>query len=269
MTARRPTRSDASAQSERQEGEGVFGRWVRRKQAAREAEAREAEAPARGEERAETPPGPETADRGRGPARASAGEESAVEGPLPDLPDIDSLGAGSDYKVFLQPGVPVELRRQALRKAWLTDPGVRAYKTYAEYDWDFNAPGYGALRSGDTAEKLVGRLFSKAKDEVGKKDEVRRNAAALGEKDGGGAEDGASDRIAADDSGIERAKAVDDRLRLDAAAQSQRREKAATAEARYGQEKSPAERRGVAEPPARPAETKRRPRRHGSALPEA
>lgn len=40
----------------------------------------------------------------------------------PPLPDPDSLDAASDLRPFLQPGVPAELRRRALRRMWKVNP---------------------------------------------------------------------------------------------------------------------------------------------------
>jgi hypothetical protein len=71
------------------------------------------------------------------------------------LPPIDSLGADSDFTVFLRRGVPEGLRNAALQKLWRTEPSVVNYVPLVEYNWDFNAPGYGALRPGDDVVKLA------------------------------------------------------------------------------------------------------------------
>jgi hypothetical protein len=81
------------------------------------------------------------------------------------LPALDSLDAVSDYTAFLKPGVPRELRTLALRRAWATDPAITGYKTLADYDWDFNAPGYGALRVTDNVKELADRVFGMIKAE--------------------------------------------------------------------------------------------------------
>jgi hypothetical protein len=78
---------------------------------------------------------------------------------LASLPALDTLDAVSDYTAFLKPGVPRELRTLALRRAWATDPAITGYKTLADYDWDFNAPGYGALRVTDNVREMAGRVF--------------------------------------------------------------------------------------------------------------
>jgi hypothetical protein len=57
------------------------------------------------------------------------------------LPAIDSIGAGSDIRAFLEVGVPADLTRAALRRVWLTDPTIRNFVGLSENSWDFNAPG--------------------------------------------------------------------------------------------------------------------------------
>ncbi len=92
--------------------------------------------------------------------------ESEVEPFDPaSLPALETLDAVSDYTAFLKPGVPRELRVLALRRAWATDPAITGYKTLADYDWDFNAPGYGALRVTDNVKELADRVFGMIKAE--------------------------------------------------------------------------------------------------------
>jgi hypothetical protein len=57
------------------------------------------------------------------------------------LPPIESISAETDIRAFLAPGVPPELARAALRRAWAADPKIRDFVGLADYDWDFNAPG--------------------------------------------------------------------------------------------------------------------------------
>lgn len=100
------------------------------------------------------------------PAPESVPAENAVQPAAPEepfdpasLPALDTLDQASDYTAFLKPGVPRELRTLALRRAWVTDPAITGYKTLADYDWDFNAPGYGALRVTDDVADLARRAF--------------------------------------------------------------------------------------------------------------
>lgn len=74
-----------------------------------------------------------------------------VEDPAPELPPIETLCANSDFTVFLARGVSTALQTQALRIAWASDPAIANFRGMAEYDWDFNAPGYGDLAPGDDA----------------------------------------------------------------------------------------------------------------------
>lgn len=76
------------------------------------------------------------------------------------LPPVESLGPGSDIRAFLQKGVPAALRRAALRRIWTADPKISGFREVADYDWDFNAPGYGALAPGDDVRKAVERLLA-------------------------------------------------------------------------------------------------------------
>lgn len=130
------------------EDEGFLGRWARLKRS-RAAEVSEPEV-------VEATPEPE-----------------AEPFDPASLPDLNTLDAVSDYTAFLKPGVPRELRTMALRRAWATDPAITGYKTLADYDWDFNAPGYGALRVTDNVKDLADRVFGmlKAEDEPESKPE--------------------------------------------------------------------------------------------------
>ena len=73
------------------------------------------------------------------PAEAGDAEiqPETSEAPPPDLPDIDSLDADSDYSVFMQEGVPAALRRLALRKLWRSDPLFSSIDEMVEYGEDF------------------------------------------------------------------------------------------------------------------------------------
>ncbi len=114
-------------------GEGLLRRWARRKQAAKA-----------------QPVMPV-------PATASdvAQDASQAEEPVPVLPDLDTLDASSDYSAFLQRGVPAELQRMALQRAWSSDAAIAEFRGMAEYAWDFNAPQYGQLWAVDDIAKLI------------------------------------------------------------------------------------------------------------------
>jgi hypothetical protein len=76
------------------------------------------------------------------------------------LPSIESLTADSDFTVFLRPGVPEALRNAALQKLWRTEPSVVNYVPLVEYNWDFNAPGYGALKAGEDVAKIARQVWN-------------------------------------------------------------------------------------------------------------
>jgi hypothetical protein len=82
---------------------------------------------------------------------AKPGLPPPTESPLgaANLPPIESIGAASDIRPFLAPGVPADLTRAALRRAWSTDPAIRDFIGLSENSWDFNAPdgvpGFGSL----------------------------------------------------------------------------------------------------------------------------
>ena len=60
---------------------------------------------------------------------------------------------------FLKAAVPDALRLAALRKAWSTDSEIAGFRGFADYDWDFNAPGYGKLLPIDDIRKLCDAIF--------------------------------------------------------------------------------------------------------------
>jgi Protein of unknown function (DUF3306) len=81
------------------------------------------------------------------------------------LPSIESITAGTDIRAFLQSGVPAELTRAALRRAWTTDPAIRDFIGIAENQWDFTdpgaIPGFGPLQATDDVAKLVAQAMGK------------------------------------------------------------------------------------------------------------
>jgi Protein of unknown function (DUF3306) len=128
------------------EAEGFLGRWSRLK--------RERATDAARQEEPSGPEGPSAVDQ------PVAGAEPAVD--PESLPPIESLTADSDYKPFLARGVPEELRRLALRKAWTTNPQIANFRGFADYDWDCNAPGYGQLLPIDDIKRLCDAVLRPA-----------------------------------------------------------------------------------------------------------
>lgn len=121
--------------------EDFLARWSRRKQQSRA----EPERPAP----AQPAPPPETKDE--------------TEFDLSSLPSIDEINAATDITAFLGKGIPRELSRAALRRAWAADPAIRDFVGLAENAWDFNdpnaMPGFGPLDcSSEELAALVDRV---------------------------------------------------------------------------------------------------------------
>jgi hypothetical protein len=101
-----------------------LARWSRRKAAARRG-APEPEPPPPVPRAAEEAACPKP-DEGE-PAELRTAPRPRAENALPELdlaklPDPETLDATSDFSVFMQPGVPAELRRRALRRLWKVNP---------------------------------------------------------------------------------------------------------------------------------------------------
>jgi hypothetical protein len=81
------------------------------------------------------------------------------------LPSLESIAADSDIGAFLQSGVPAELTRAALRRAWASDPAIRDFIGVAENQWDFNdpdgIPGFGPLPATDSAPPVLTQVPNK------------------------------------------------------------------------------------------------------------
>jgi hypothetical protein len=128
--------------------ESFLARWSRRK--------RGAAAKTRGE----PDPGKTVGDPAREAPAASLPPDEAQ--PLFDpasLPPIESIGAGTDIRAFLAAGVPADVTRAALRRAWSSDPAIRDFIGLSENSWDFNAsggvPGFGSVKAEDVRRLLA------------------------------------------------------------------------------------------------------------------
>jgi hypothetical protein len=129
------------------DNEEFLSRWSRRKREAKQA----AEADARPAEPMDAHPPV--------PSEAFAADPANSEVDLSGLPPVDSIDAASDITVFLRQGIPRELSRAALRRAWSADPAIRDFVGLAENAWDFNdpdaMPGFGPL---DPSQVELGAL---------------------------------------------------------------------------------------------------------------
>jgi Protein of unknown function (DUF3306) len=145
-------------------------RWSRRKRAAAQAEeakSRETPPPAASGEAVGTEGLAAEGSVGDGPA--SPRVPPTPVGPSFDpagVPPIESIAADTDIRAFLAPGVPPELTRAALRRAWAADPSIRDFVGLADYDWDFNTPGsmagFGALEMTDELRRVVAQIIGPA-----------------------------------------------------------------------------------------------------------
>ncbi len=137
------------------ENEDFLSRWSRRKQDASR----------------ETKPAPE--DKAPPPqAPASGAQQAALAQGKPDheplfdlakLPSLDSIGASTDIRMFMQPGVPASLSSAALRRAWSADPSIRDFIGLSENAWDFTKPesmtGFGELLPIDDVKQMLSQFL--------------------------------------------------------------------------------------------------------------
>ena len=146
---------------------GFLKRWSRRKRtedpppAISPAERPPSSLPPQAGEGSEAFPPPRSGggQEGVAPQAKLSSESEKQEIDPATLPPIESLGADSDYTIFLRQGVPEALRIAALRKAWASDPFIRDFRSPAiEYGWDFTTPEYN-LRATDDVAKLLDRIF--------------------------------------------------------------------------------------------------------------
>ncbi|MEA2917924.1 MAG: hypothetical protein QOJ15_10005 [Bradyrhizobium sp.] len=104
-----------------------------------------------------------SADLEAPPARADAATAEPFD--LASLPSIESIVADTDIGVFLRSGVPAELTRAALRRAWASDPVIRDFIGIAENQWDFNdpdaIPGFGPLQATDNAPAVFAQVATR------------------------------------------------------------------------------------------------------------
>lgn len=138
---------ERSRRGERPDDEGFLNRWSRRKAEARAQEATPAAT-----------------------AEAAPAAEDAPEPEAPlDLPDIESLTAESDFKVFMAKGVPQHLRNQALRKLWRLKPSLANLDGLLDYGGDYTRSAMvpaAAVRTAYQVGKGYLRDEPKAPDQV-------------------------------------------------------------------------------------------------------
>ena len=141
--------------------ENFLTRWSRRKQ---QAESK----PDEPDIASDSPPEagePGAAANAGGPqdvvAGDAAGKEKEAEVDLSTLPSLDTIGADTDVRGFLQKGVPLNLTRAALSRAWTSDPAISNFIGIAENQWDFasgDIPGFGPLTAADNIARMVSQI---------------------------------------------------------------------------------------------------------------
>jgi len=140
---------------------GFLERWSRKKIDAE----REAPAPAKADAKDASPAAevrpPER--QAKNDAKIPDNTASKPEFDLASLPSLDSITAVTDIRAFLAPGVPTDVARAALRRAWAADPAIRDFKGLAENAWDFTdptaMPGFGELPPGTDIKKMLAQIF--------------------------------------------------------------------------------------------------------------
>jgi hypothetical protein len=137
------------------ERETFLERWSRRKRAAAPPDPESDEAPA------EPRPPAAVSSPAAPPAEPL---EPAFD--LSKLPPLESITGETDIRAYLAPGVPAELTRAALRRAWAADPKIRDFVGLSENSWDFNAPegmpGFGPLDMTDEMRRQITNMVGRA-----------------------------------------------------------------------------------------------------------
>ena len=137
--------------------EEFLARWSRRKREAKAA--------------VDAPPPTEPAETPDPAPSATAENPANAEVDLANLPPVESITAATDVTAFLRHGIPPELSRAALRRAWAADPAIRDFVGLAENAWDFNdpnaMPGFGPLDcSKEQLATLVDGIVGRARSVV-------------------------------------------------------------------------------------------------------
>lgn len=147
---------------------GFLGRWSRRKAEAKTAVSTQAEETTSGisPDLQDAEATPDLATREADPAMEEASEPPAFD--VASLPDIDSLGPGSDFSMFMQTGVPSELKTKALRKLWRVKPELANLDGLLDYGEDLT----GSFKVVDHLKTAyeIGRGFLRDQDDEARKD---------------------------------------------------------------------------------------------------
>ena len=108
--------------------EGFLGRWSRRKA--------EAVAASDNVDLAASDSADVVEEETEGTSSSTGEPREAEVFDVSTLPDIDSLGPGSDFSMFMQAGVPSALKTKALRKLWRVKPELANLDGLLDYGED-------------------------------------------------------------------------------------------------------------------------------------
>lgn len=153
--------------------EDFLARWSRRKRAAeQDRQAGQAAPPAQPVSSEAEKPGEQATSDASKPERQ---DEETID--LASLPPIESITSATDVTAFLRQGVPPELTRAALRRAWGADPAIRDFIGLAENAWDFNdptaIPGFGPLdQTPDQTRRMLSGLIDDVREAADQAGEV-------------------------------------------------------------------------------------------------
>lgn len=178
--------------------ESFVGRWARLKRQARTGEAE----PAAGEDLREDAIAGDGAESGVAALRPPANDAPVRPRPLTreDFADVDfdALDFNSDYRRFMAAGVPDDVRNEALRKLWASDPVLTMHDGLDDYCGDYTDAATVPAGIVKTAYRVGKGFLSDAEvaewDRLGKPpadDEARR--VALAEPDAPAADDSSTE----------------------------------------------------------------------------
>ena len=119
---------------------------------------------------------PQEAQPPQGPPADEAAP--ATDDPVAELPDVDSLDKDSDYTAFMRDGVPEHLRRQALRKLWLSSPVHSIIDGLDDYDDDFTKLFTDAVTKNVKSAFRVGKGFATDDEAIEKAEDAAEDAEA-------------------------------------------------------------------------------------------
>lgn len=170
----------------KREEENWLLRWAQRK--AQQKAPRATEAPQRADAVGDASPDgtakdsavPESIAPADSPGRQNS--QDPVQDPVEALPPVESLTYESDFTPYLAPGVPEELRQQALRKLWRSDPVLANLDGLNDYDEDYSMIG--------KLEEVVETFYQAGQRMVGSVEGAANNSDSNADKSAGTAIEG-------------------------------------------------------------------------------